>query len=206
MNSAPEISPEAIYTGNSMRGMFVPGERLFLEPVLFDSLRVGDIVAIFDRTPFYVHRVVELDPARAVTMGDNNLRPDAAFLTPGSHFKRVIRAQGLDGSLRTIPGGELGMAQFRRQQRRRRLLASFNAAFRPFKVVKYLRIPARTVTRFRNGTVQWSCAGIPVAAQSPSGTFQYLHWSRRFFFRVPAGCLLNAPDSGAPRTDGDQTE
>ena len=31
---------KAVYTGNSMRGMFVTGERLVLEPAPFDALRV----------------------------------------------------------------------------------------------------------------------------------------------------------------------
>jgi hypothetical protein len=197
---APVIPDRAFYTGNSMRGMFVTGECLSLEPAAFDSLRVGDVIAIFDRTPYYVHRVVEIAPGRIVTMGDNNLRPDAAPVTPNSHFRRVVRAHELNGSVRDVLGGEAGMLRFHRQQRRRRLRACVSALLIPFKPLKFLRIPARTETRFRNGTRQWSCAGIPVAAQSPSGTFRYLHWPMRFFFRVPA---LLLSDSSAP---GDQPD
>ena len=124
---APQIPDVVFYTGNSMRGMFVDGERLFLEDAAFDSLRVGDIVAIFDRTPYCVHRVVELAPDRAVTMGDNNMRPDAFPLTPASSLKRVVHAQGLDGSLRAVHGGESGMAQVSRQQRKCRLRACASA-------------------------------------------------------------------------------
>ena len=196
---APEIPDHAFYTGNSMRGMFVTGERLVLEPAPFDALRVGDVVAVFDRTPYYVHRIVEISPDRAVTMGDNNPRPDAAPLAPASYFRRVVRAHGLDGSVRDVPGGEAGMAQFLRQQRRRRLRACASALLIPFKPLKFLRIPARTETRFRNGTRQWSCAGIPVAAQSSSGTFRYLCWPMRFLFRVPAQLLLD-PTADAPGT------
>lgn len=200
-DAAPAIPDHAFYTGNSMRGMFITGERLSLEPASFDSLRVGDIVAVFDRTPYYVHRVVEIAPDRIVTMGDNNPRPDAAPVTPLSHIKRVVRAHGLDGSVRDVPGGEAGMLRFRRQQRRRRLRACVSALLIPFKPLKLLRIPARTETRFRNGTRQWSCAGIPVAAQTPSGTFRYLHWPLRFFFRVPARLLPGEPDPGAAPAD-----
>jgi len=202
---ATQIPDVAFYKGNSMRGMFVDGERLSLESASFDSLRVGDVVAIFDRTPYYVHRVVELAPGRAVTMGDNNPRPDAHTLVPASHIKLVVRAQGLDGSVRSVLGGESGMAQFRRQQRRRRLRVCAAALLVPFKPLKYLRIPARTVTRFRNGAVQWSCAGIPVAARSASGSFKYLHWSKRLLFRVPARCLLDPPAPGAPDANAAST-
>ena len=203
--AAPAIPDHAFYTGNSMRGMFVTGERLDLEPVAFDSLRVGDVIAVFDRTPYYVHRVVEIAPDRAVTMGDNNPRPDAAPVTHNSYFRRVVRAHGLDGSVRDVHGGEAGMLRFRRQQRRLRLRACVSALLIPFKSLKFLRIPARTETRFRNGTRQWSCAGIPVAAQSPSGSFRYLHWPMRFFFRVPAQLRLDPTADAAQPADAAQT-
>ena len=186
MHCGQGIPGEAFYKGNSMRGVFVPGERLFLEDAPFYSLRTGDVVAVFDRDPFYVHRVVEISPGRAVTMGDNNDRPDAAPVTLESRFKRVVRAQALNGAVREIPGGEPGMARFRRRQRIRLVLRCASALLIPFKPLKFLRIPATSETRFRTGAVQWSCAGIPVAARSPSGRFQYLHWSKRLFFRVPA--------------------
>jgi hypothetical protein len=37
----------------------------------------------------------------------------------------------------------------------------------------------------RDGTVQWSFAGIPVAARVPSGRIRYPHRSKRLFFRLP---------------------
>ena len=46
----------AYYTGNSMRGMFRDGDLLDLRAEPFESLMTGDIVAVFDREPYYVHR------------------------------------------------------------------------------------------------------------------------------------------------------
>lgn len=186
--NGPDTQNEAVYTGGSMRGSFVPGETLILAETAFDTLQTGDIVAIFDRSPYYVHRVVEKNADYAVTMGDNNDRPDAARLTPDSRFKLVVRAKTLNGMEREISEGEAGMAQFRRQQRKRRFASML---IRPFRPLKFLRLPANRETRFRDGTVQWSFAGIPVAARSPAGKTVYLHWSKRLFFRIPAQKTTN---------------
>ncbi len=186
MNSGPETPKEAHYTGNSMRGVFVPGETLFLVETAFETLQKGDVVVAFDREPHYVHRIVEKNTDCAVTMGDNNGRPDPLKLTPASRFRLVVRAQGLDGTMREIHGGNAGMEQFRLQQRKVRVRRFAGLLIRPFRPLKFLRIPARTETRFRDGTVQWSCGGIPVAARHPSGRTVYLHWSKFFLFRIPA--------------------
>ena len=184
--NGPETPNEAIYTGNSMSGTFVPGETLFLAETAFETLQKGDVVAIFERTPYYVHRIVEKKADGAVTMGDNNDRPDPLKLTPGSRFKLVVRAKTLNGIERQIARGETGMERFRRQQRRRKLRRFAGLPLLPFKPLKFLRLPANKETVFRDGTVQWSFAGIPVAARPPSGGIRYLHWSKRLFFRVPA--------------------
>jgi len=177
---------KAVYKGNSMRGMFVPGETLTLAETAFETLRTGDVVAMFDRTPHVVHRIVGKSADSAVTMGDNNDRPDARELTAGVPFRLVTGVISADGSARPVAGGEAGMRQFRRQQRKRKLCRLAGLLVRPLNPLKNLRIPARRETRFRDGTVQWSFAGIPVAARAPSGRFMYLHWSKRLFFRIPA--------------------
>lgn len=183
---SPEMPETACYTGASMRGIFVPGEKLFLAEKAFETLQRGDIVAIFSRTPYYVHRIIEKKADCAVTMGDNNDRPDAFRLTPDSRFRLVVRAQGPDGAVRPVAGGEAGMEQFRVQQRKRKRRRFVWLLLSPFRPLKHLRIPARAETRFRDGTVQWSFGRIPVAARTPEGKTVYLHWSKRLFFRIPA--------------------
>jgi len=174
----------AVYTGNSMRGLFVPGEMLALSGIAFETLRTGDVVAMFDRTPHVVHRIVEKNADSAVTMGDYNDRPDTMKLTPGAAFRLVTGVMSGNGTVRPVAGGEAGMRQFRRQQRKRKLRRFAGSLVRPLKPLGFLRIPARRETRFRDGTVQWDFAGIPVAARGPSGRTVYLHWSKRLFFRV----------------------
>ena len=185
MIDGPETLNEAFYSGESMLGVFVPGETIFLAETAFETLREGDVVAIFDRTPYYVHRIVEKNADYAVTMGDNNARPDEMKLTSASQFKLVTDARGLDGSIRKVSSGNAGMEQFRRQQRKRNLRTFAGALLRPLRPLKFLRIPANTDTKYRDGTVQWSCGRIQVAARTANGKIKYLHWSKRLFFRIP---------------------
>lgn len=186
MSSADGVK-QACYTGNSMKGMFRPGDILILSETAFGKLKRGDVVAVFDRTPHYVHRVVETAPAYAVTMGDNNRAPDELRLTPESDFRLVTEVipAGKQGKPHPVDGGAAGMKQFRRQQRARRIRVAAGKAAAPFRWLKNCRIPARQETRFRDGTVQWSCCGVAVAARNPEGKIRYLHWSKRLFFRVP---------------------
>lgn len=184
MDGAADHSP-VIYTGNSMRGTFASGETLELDGTTFESLRPGDVVVMFDRNPYVVHRIIGKNADSAVTMGDNNGRPDAWKLTPDGTFRLVTAAVSLNGTFRAVAGGEAGMRQFRRRQRIRKLHRFAGCLVSPLKPLKFLRIPARSEAKFRDGTVQWSYGRIPVAARSPKGGIRYLHWSKRLFFRVP---------------------
>ena len=181
------------YLGDSMHGTFVPGEMLCLRETPFDSLRPGDVTVIFDCVPHIVHRVIEKTPDFAVTMGDNNDRPDIRRLTRQSRFQIVDGVTCPNGAFRPVAGGKDGMRQFRRQQRKRRLYRLGAWLLRPLKPLKILRIPAHRETRFRNGTVQWSFAGIPVAARDSNGKTVYQQWWKRLFFRVPPAPPASAP-------------
>jgi len=185
MKTAPGEMSLAFYTGNSMHGMFRDGDMLDLRAEPFDSLEPGDVVAVLDRDPHYVHRVIRRTADRAVTMGDNNLTPDKMELTPGSAFRLVYRLHTTDGRTVEVARGSDGMRQFRRQQRKRRFFAVFTRMLSVFRPLKGLRIPAREASRFRDGSVQWSWHGIPVAVRKNNGRVVYLKWSRRMVFRVP---------------------
>ena len=185
MKTAPGEASTAYYTGSSMRGMFRDGDLLDLRAEPFESLTPGDVVAVFEREPFYVHRVVRRTADRAVTMGDNNLTPDKLELTPESVFRLVYRRHTTDGQVVEVARGADGMRLFRRQQRKRRFFALFPCMLSVFRPLKGLRIPAREASRFRDGSVQWSWHGIPVAVRKNNGRVVYLKWSRRMVFRVP---------------------
>jgi len=185
MSTAPDEVSTAFYTGSSMHGMFRDGDLLDLRAEPFEALTPGDVVAVFEREPFYVHRVVRRTADRAVTMGDNNLTPDKLELTPDSAFRLVVRLHTTDGRTIEVARGAEGMRHFRRQQRKRRMFAVFSRMLAVFRPLKGLRIPAREASRFRDGSVQWSWHGIPVAVRRNNGRVVYLKWSRRMVFRVP---------------------
>ena len=189
---------EAYYTGNSMRGMFVPGDILLLSATTYGDLECGDIVAVFDSTPYYVHRVIRKTPESAVTMGDNNSAPDSIPLTEKSQFMRVKAFIPVKNPGQALPvdGGGRGMIRFSRRQRIVRLRKIREKALSKFRIIGCLRIPARNEIRFRNGTIQWNCGPIPVAARSPDGRTSYLHWTKRLVFRIPKQATTQE-DAGA---------
>lgn len=192
-----------IYHGNSMSNVFVDGDVLLFSDVPFDKLECGDIVAVFERSPYYVHRIIEKDENTAVTMGDNNRRPDELKLNRNSKFKFVKTYIPVKspGRILSTEAGPRGMKQFRRQQRVILTRGIIRKALTPVLWLKYCRIPARHETRFRDGTVQLSCCGVAVAARSPEGKTRYLHWSSRLFFRVPQSAAY--PAGCAEKTTGD---
>ena len=181
------LPDRGIYHGNSMGNVFTDGDTLIFEDVPFDKLECGDIVAVFERSPYYVHRIVEKDENVATTMGDNNRHPDDLKLNRGSKFKLVrdfIPAKN-PGRVLPITSGSSGMEQFRRRQHNHRIQDAARKALAPFLWLKYCRIPARKETRFRDGTIQWNFGFIPVAACNPVGETKYLGGWKRLFFRIP---------------------
>lgn len=200
--SRPESLEKAIYTGNSMKGMFVPGEMLYLEERVFEMLQEGDVVAILSHTPHIVPRIIEKKTDYAITMGDNNDRPDATILSCETSLRLVTGAISLDGTFRSVKGGESGMEQFRRQQRKRLLHRVILNTMRPLRPLKSLRIPANREARFRDGTVQWCCGNIPVAARNSLGKTEYLGSWKRLFFRIPRSASKISAKSYPTRKDG----
>jgi hypothetical protein len=186
--SGNELPDRGVYHGNSMSDVFADGDILIFSAVPFDRLECGDIVAVFERSPHYVHRIVRKTWDVAITMGDNNSRPDVLKLNKNSKFRFVSNYIPVGSPvLMHVEGGIKGMKQFRRQQNiiwlRHRIIHILPSLRR----LGCLRIPAKKETRFRDGTIQWSFGRIPVAARNPSGRTKYLNPWKRLFFRIPKG-------------------
>lgn len=185
--SGNELPDRGIYHGNSMSDVFVDGDILIFSDVPFDRLECGDIVAVFDRSPYYVHRIVKKKWNITITMGDNNRRPDVLKLNKNSRFRFVSNYIPVESPVLLLPveGGGKGMKRFRRQQNliwlRRRIIRILPSLRR----LGCLRIPAKKETRFRDGTIQWNFGFIPVAARNPAGKTKYLNRWKRLFFRIP---------------------
>ena len=183
---------QAYYTGNSMRGMFESGDLLILTKIPFDMLECGDIVAVFERTPPYVHRIVDKTQQQAVTMGDNNDRPDTLLLSGESRFllvEGVIPVGTTTVFVLPVAGGSFGMRQFRRQQRIRRTIRLILRVMREIRWIGRFRIPVKKETTFRDGTIQWNFGSIPVAARNTSGQTRYLSPWKHLLFRIPKGTV-----------------
>lgn len=172
------------YKGDSMRGVFIPGDTLQLEAVPFAELRPGDIVAIEAERP-YVHRVIRIDGARITTQGDNNSAPDPQPLTPEQPFRRVAAAASFDGAPRRFHSGAQGMIDFRKHQRGRRTRAALMRLFTSLERLLFWRFELRR-TLFAK-TVGYSRFGVTAAHRSPDGAIRFCNPFFRLIFRLPKG-------------------
>ena len=171
------------YKGDSMRGVFIPGDTLQLEAVPFAELRPGDIVAIEAERP-YVHRVIRIDGARITTQGDNNSAPDPQPLTPEQPFLRVAAAASFDGVPRSFHSGTQGMKDFRKHQGRR-TRAALMRLFTSLERLLFWRFELRR-TAFAE-TVVYNRFGVTAAHRSPDGAIRFCNPFFRLIFRLPKG-------------------
>ena len=172
------------YKGDSMRGVFTPGDTLQLEAVPFAELRPGDIVAIEAERP-YVHRVIRIDGARITTQGDNNSAPDPQPLTPEQPFLRVAAAASFDGAPRSFHSGTQGMKDFRKHQRGRRTRAALMRLFTSLERLLFWRFELHR-TAFAE-TVVYNRFGVTAAHRSPDGAIRFRNPFFRLIFRLPKG-------------------
>lgn len=155
--SKPELRPaeapdenRRIYRGESMLRVFVPGDLLRVEKLTAAQIEIGDII-VFDtpRGTVTVHRVIErLGDGKLRTMGDNNPRPDPNTVAPDAVVMRVVSVRRTDGREEPVTRGKTGLAEFRRNRRRRwwtgelpRYMAGICRRLWPFK--RKLETPVR---------------------------------------------------------------
>ena len=181
--SAPDLIPaeppdenRRIYRGESMLRVFVPGDLLLGEKLTAAQVEIGDIIA-FDtpRGGVTVHRVIaRTDDGKLRTMGDNNRCPDFAPVEPNAKVLRILEVRRFDGRLEPVHGGKSGMAEFRRNRRRRwfqselpRYAAGVCRRLWPFK--RRLKDPVR----FGSEEVFYIRRGTPAARRTADGR---IHW------------------------------
>ena len=126
--STPQLRPaeppdenRRFYRGESMLRVFVPGDLLLVEKLTAAQVEVGDII-VFDtpRGTVTVHRVIErLGDGKLRTMGDNNPGPDPVPVAADATVMRVVSVRRTDGREEPVTRGKTGMAEFRRNRRRR---------------------------------------------------------------------------------------
>lgn len=186
--SAPELHPakppdgdSKIYRGDSMRRVFRPGDLLRGEWLTAAQAEIGDIIA-FDsvRGGVTVHRVIaRTRDGKLRTMGDNNPCPDFTPVEPDAQVLRIVAVGGGDSEERPVSGGKTGMAEFRRNRRRRwfqselpRCLAGVCRRLWPFK--RRLSDPVR----FGKDEVFYVRRDTPVARRDAAGK---IHWASPWY-------------------------
>ena len=196
-----KLPDRGVYHGNSMGDVFTDGDILIFEEVPFDKLECGDIVAVFERLPYYVHRIVRKTWDVAITMGDNNPKPDELELNKNSRIMFVRSYIPVESPVLLLPveGGVKGMKQFHSQQRILLLRHHIMSILPLLRYLGRIRLPANKETRFRDGTIQWNFGSIPVAARNQAGRTKYLGKWKRLFFRIPRAVAL--ADQGNPSQD-----
>lgn len=90
-----------------MGGTLAEGDRLWVSPVPFDSLRVGDVVAFRSGDWVLAHRIVARGESGFRTQGDGNWGRDSAPLDAGRLIGRVV-ARERRGVRTAVSGGARG--------------------------------------------------------------------------------------------------
>lgn len=106
-----------LYTGHSMSGTFMFGDRLFIESVPLSDIRVGDVVVYHlvkneGESEELVHRVVKALPNGLVVRGDNNLSEDKILINEEILGGRVTQIERM-GKMRPVRNGRLGLMHAR---------------------------------------------------------------------------------------------
>ena len=181
--------PGIFYFGSSMLRTFTPGETLVLEDKPFSALEPGDVVAVFNdcaSVPGVIHRVIRIDGESAVTMGDNNPRPDEARLTAQSRFMLCTGAVSQDGKQRKIANGRAGMFKFRINRFRRRFRSAVTPSARKLLSLMFWRITLRKSGSFSDGSTCFYFGSCFVARRTASGVVRFRSEFFKLFFKIPA--------------------
>lgn len=104
------------FKGKSMRGVFLPGDRLRIETTSMQNLEAGDIIVFNRGEQDIVHRIIQHRGDRLVTWGDANPLADAQAVLPGQLRGRVI-GFNRKGKEKRVQNGPRGLKKWRRNQR-----------------------------------------------------------------------------------------
>lgn len=90
-----------------MQGTFREGDCLWIAPLPFDEVRMGDVVAFASGASTVAHRVVALGDRGILTRGDAAMGPDPSPVTPGRLLGKVVMRERR-GKCCSISGGPRG--------------------------------------------------------------------------------------------------
>ncbi len=175
-----------IYRGSSMFRVFTPGDLLQVEKLVAAQAEIGDVIG-FDtpRGTVAVHRLIGRSPSGKLrTMGDNNPGPDAEAIPPDAAIIRVVAVRGTDGEIRPVTRGAAGLAEFRRNRRRRWWGAELPRYMAGIcRRLWYFKRTLRTPVRF-GGEEIFYAGEIPVARRGANGRLSWSSPWYRVIYRI----------------------
>lgn len=125
-----------------MMRVFVPGDAILLADVDFDDISPGDVVVFNASTPsqeLTIHRVIARTADSLTTQGDNNAEPDTP-ITRANNPRLAVRRILPNGTSQEILRSDGGLAQFRRNQRKRAMHRLASSLLRPLLPLMFWRI------------------------------------------------------------------
>lgn len=139
-----------IYYGQSMAGVFRPGDDVLVCELPFHCLGPGDIIVfddLFAGREKIVHRIIEVrhfdhvvpPNEYLITQGDHNPLPDCLPVGPERNPKLVIGFRR-NGRLCNIARGPAGMLQFRLNQTRLKGVTLLRKGLSPLRGIAPLQI------------------------------------------------------------------
>lgn len=136
--------------GNSMLGVFSPGDQIYARKVDFSEPEIGDIIIFTQRTRrrdrMVVHRVIKRDESKIITHGDNNLLPDRPISRGNGDIYLVTKALRNNKPV-PFSHGVQGMQDFKLHQQKRRLINRMRQLMRAILFFAPLRFIAPPVSK-----------------------------------------------------------
>ena len=127
------LENKAFYTGKSMLREFTPGDLLETREIPFAEFRVGDVVAFRVPEPNakgVVHRVIARGEDYLVTMGDNNMTPDAHRVVAADNPRLVVSRSPREGVVKRVWRGKAGRCVWWWHRLRKFIHRAFSAVWR----------------------------------------------------------------------------
>lgn len=118
--------------GNSMLGVFSPGDKIFARKIDFSTPQAGDIIVFTQnnrKQRLVVHRIIKRSEDRILTHGDNNLLPDRPITRKNGDIYLVEKALR-NGEPVYFSHGAQGMQDFYQHQRKKKLVQKLRQIIR----------------------------------------------------------------------------
>ena len=194
-----------MYSANSMRCTFHPGELLYVSPIIH-NLTIGDVIVYYDpeKRLRVAHRVIKIGDQHVFTRGDNNTQED---LEPVKfeNILGIVTWADQDGSIHPVRSGKAGLRDLHLQSFKNKMIQFIKCLLFPlYRVVKSSGVIAKI----------WHPEIQKIRVKTENGSLlKYIHKNRtvatwdpqnkRFTYQHPYDLILHPPQdaSTSPRNE-----